>query len=206
MYEQYLFQPVNESFATMRRQMYDAFFGPYDKYTNKRIYFDSMYEISGSLKLKLIKWIKEISSVVYIPEKDVEEFLSSIDVEVEKHKTGHKHKYDHNDGYGSEYYDSTEYEERIETEKREYLHGTARYRDFNSGMTTCTTIYPLNTIGNNVCFIYFTFDDNRIFNAQVIIKNKYSKGKDIEKYDAVTIKQWKTVQPDEYIRKTPYQM
>lgn len=201
MYREHLFRPINESWSTMRRQLKDYFFGPYDYYTNKRVYFDSMYEISGELKLKLIKWIKEIPNVVYIPENESEQFLDSIDVEVEKRGSGATTKSKDRD---FEYTTYSEKEYRIETEKRAHLHGQARSRDFNSGMTTCTTVYPLRVIGNNVCFVYFTFDDDKIFNAQVIIKNKYSKGKDIEKYDAVTIRQWRSVHPGEYMRKTPF--
>ena len=164
-------EPINESAGTMFRQIYDSikFLFDSDNWTSteagnsnylsaKRKYFDSMYEITPKLKNKLLSWINKIPDVVWIPTKDLERYLKTIDREREVY----------GDRHGTETYDTYNTRELS-------LQQQARVTNRRNSITFCTCVYPLDNKGKS-CLLFFTFDSNLIATCQILVNNKYNNG------------------------------
>lgn len=189
----------NESLATMGRQFIDDFAQLFDldswtstrkgneKFLgNKRAYFDSLYKIDGELKRKLTGWIKRIPNVFYLPEEKMKQFLNTLDQHQEVHG------YHDKNGGGTTTY-------TISQTKALILQQKARETNNKNSFTNATCIYPFK-IDNKVCIVFFTFDNNEIYTAQIATTNQYAKSMTSSGFDIVEIPEWDNVNVREYIK------
>lgn len=194
---------VNESISTMGRQLWDSIKNSFDteswasdkhasqKYLNsKRKYFNELFTITPQLKKKMLTWCSQVPGAMCMNKTEIYQLTNAMDTE--KH-TGYTYA---NYGHGMGYAHSYDYE--TSQTKELTLQRKARSSNGVNSVTNATCSYILDAGNNKGYLLYITFDSDEIKRVQVVCKNKYSKGGNGEGLDIEEVRQFRTVNPNEY--------
>ena len=157
----------------------------------KREHFNAHHTITPALKAKLQTWVRQIPGALIVSKGELDQFMNATNTE-QRQQTNYIPVGDTYIPVTSTY----DYEERNEVSAQRRARASNAYNRF----TNATCSYRLEMGGGKQALLFFTFDDEKIKQCQVICSNQYSKGGMNSKISAVKIPQWSTVRREEYAK------